>query len=143
MLKKAFGLLWEDIKRMRDAAIVIFIYLIVSRKIFRISCPMVAITGFPCPGCGVTRACVSLVRGEFYKAFCQHAFVYVLIVYAVFFFVWRYLFQKDSKMLVRVGTVVLFLMIAYYIYRMIYVFPGEPPMSFYRHNLIQIIMDKL
>ncbi len=143
MLKKAFGLLLEDIKNMRDAAIVICIYFLVSRKIFRVSCPMVAITGFPCPGCGLTRACVSFVKGEFYEAFCQHAFVYVLIVYAVFFFVWRYLLQNDSKMLTRVGIVVLLLMIAYYFYRMICVFPGEPPMSFYRRNLIQIILNKL
>jgi len=43
-------------------------------------CPLKAATGIPCPGCGLTRACVSLLRGDFATSFGAHAFAPVLLV---------------------------------------------------------------
>lgn len=34
-----------------------------------VSCPIKLITGFPCPGCGITRATISLFKFRFYEAF--------------------------------------------------------------------------
>jgi len=43
-------------------------------------CAFKAATGIPCPGCGLTRASVALLRGEFAAAFGAHAFAPVLLL---------------------------------------------------------------
>ena len=35
-------------------------------------CPFKAVTGIPCPGCGMTRAVLSALRGDFRTAFYYH-----------------------------------------------------------------------
>jgi hypothetical protein len=43
-------------------------------------CPVKSALGIPCPGCGLTRATVSLLRGEFAAAIGLHAFAPVLLL---------------------------------------------------------------
>jgi len=41
-------------------------------------CPMAGVLGVPCPGCGLTRATLSLLRGDVRGAFHLHPLVFVL-----------------------------------------------------------------
>ncbi|MBV9928935.1 MAG: DUF2752 domain-containing protein [Acidobacteria bacterium] len=43
-------------------------------------CPLKSATGIPCPGCGLTRASVALLRGDFASGLRAHAFAPVLLV---------------------------------------------------------------
>jgi hypothetical protein len=43
------------------------------------SCPILAATGIPCPGCGLTRATMELVRGDFASSFQTHAFAPIFL----------------------------------------------------------------
>jgi uncharacterized protein YjeT (DUF2065 family) len=43
-------------------------------------CPFFHALGIPCPGCGMTRATLFLVRGEWKQALTMHAFAPVLII---------------------------------------------------------------
>jgi hypothetical protein len=43
------------------------------------NCPILAATGVPCPGCGLTRATLALVRGDFYQSFQIHAFAPIFL----------------------------------------------------------------
>lgn len=59
----------------------LFVALVVGSWVFphtpmsgTIWCPFRRLTGFLCPGCGMTRACVSLVRGAVGESLGHHAF---------------------------------------------------------------------
>jgi len=43
-------------------------------------CPFAAVTGLPCPGCGLTRATVYFTRGHWHQAFTQHLFAPVVVL---------------------------------------------------------------
>lgn len=44
-------------------------------------CPLLRLTGVPCPGCGLTRACLLLAQGEVRAAIEFHAFAPVFLVF--------------------------------------------------------------
>ena len=43
-------------------------------------CPFFRLTGMPCPGCGLTRACLLLLRGEVQASITFHAFAPIFIL---------------------------------------------------------------
>lgn len=137
VIEDAARLIWKDICNMKLAAAVIFVYLWIKRVFFRSSCIWVLITGFPCPGCGLTRAGVALLKGRFRSAFEIHPFIYAIVILFVVFCIQRYILKKSPKAFVKWGIALLVGMLVFYAYRMLYLFPGEPPMSYYRYNLIR------
>jgi len=46
-------------------------------------CPFFHMTGIPCPGCGATRACVALLRGQWADSLRMHALGSVFLVVIV------------------------------------------------------------
>jgi hypothetical protein len=42
-------------------------------------CPFKALTGLPCPGCGMTRALLSMTKGDFHGAFAFNPFSFFLL----------------------------------------------------------------
>lgn len=52
-------------------------------KIFSLPCIFWELTGYYCPGCGGTRACAALFRGEIVSSFlCHPVVVYTAVVFA-------------------------------------------------------------
>jgi len=49
-----------------------------------VPCPAKLVTDRSCPGCGMTRACVSLACGDFGAAWRYHPFAYGLVALAAF-----------------------------------------------------------
>ncbi len=43
-------------------------------------CPFLAVTGLPCPGCGLSRACAAVCRGQWAVAVRLHAFAPVVLL---------------------------------------------------------------
>ncbi|MEE3230221.1 MAG: DUF2752 domain-containing protein [Planctomycetota bacterium] len=48
-----------------------------------IPCPFRLVTDLECPGCGMTRSCLSLAQGEFVSAWNFHPFSFFLVALAV------------------------------------------------------------
>ncbi|XCP83496.1 DUF2752 domain-containing protein [Roseburia hominis] len=135
-LKSGWEILKRDILNARVAFIVLGGYFLVGRYFLHSLCPSVAVTGFPCPGCGLTRAMLSIFRGNFTVAWQIHPFSYVILLYIAVFFFRRYVQQKELTHFSKYLIALLVLMVLFYIYRMIRYFPGEPPMSYYYGSVL-------
>lgn len=140
VLKEAFQLVWKDIKNMKLALLLVTLYLWMNRTFFCSSCIWVMVTGFPCPGCGLTRAGVAFLQGDFERAFRIHPFIYAIVVLSFFFCLYRYILKKSQRVFVKWMIVLIIGMLVFYVYRMIFLFPGEPPMSYYKYNLIHTFL---
>ncbi|MCM3790311.1 DUF2752 domain-containing protein [Domibacillus indicus] len=55
-----------------------------------IPCLFREVTGFYCPGCGVTRASLALIDGNLYQSFRYNMLVYVLIPFFGLYIYWSY-----------------------------------------------------
>ncbi len=58
-------ILKEDICQARWAIVALALYFLFFKYILHSMCPMVLATGYPCPGCGMTRAAFCVLRLDF------------------------------------------------------------------------------
>ena len=138
--KQAAGRLWKDICAYKMIGIVLIIYYLLVEFIFSAFCPLVIVTGFPCPGCGITRACLFVITGQFARAWNMNPFIYGWILLAVYVGVQRYLLGRKAKGWQGLLAVLAVAMIVFYFYRMYRYFPNKPPMSYTRGNLFEKIL---
>ncbi|MDE7265945.1 MAG: DUF2752 domain-containing protein [Lachnospiraceae bacterium] len=125
-----------DIRNFYPAVIVFAIYNLVARSIFHAYCPFLITTGFPCPGCGMTRAAFYLLTGRFNRGMSLNPAAPLWIAFIVCFFIERYLRGRTPKYMKILLAVVVLITVGIYLYRMAHFFPGSPPLVFYRNNLI-------
>ena len=91
-----------------------------------IPCPIRAVTGYRCPGCGITHCAVNLLHGRVREAFEANQFVFILAPFGLIYGLWR------AVRYIRVGSeeisipetvvfaILLILAIAFAFYRNIY-----------------------
>ncbi len=103
---------------------------------FGTNCISVWLTGMPCPGCGLTRAGLAVLRFDFVEAWEMNPFIYAIGVYVVVVLIYRYLFNKKWKFVNMCGIIIAIAMCIYYIYRMKNGFPTEKPVDYHQHNLL-------
>lgn len=140
----AFHMVLNDIKSAKWAMGIIIAYFVFFKVVFHSMCPLVVITGFPCPGCGLTRAGLAVLSLDFARAWSIHPFIYPLMVLMILFCVNRYFMGKKKMPVLRVClTVTLAAMVLFYVWRMYRYFPGEPPMSYYSENWMNLLLEKL
>ena len=81
---------------------------------FRIPCLFRLITGFKCPGCGVTGMCLSLLKFDFESAFLHNRILTLMLPFGAVItacYLYRYI-KSGEKMLGKSSRVIVFLMIA-------------------------------
>lgn len=134
-------LLYCDIRSAKWAVMFIIAYFVLLKKIFKSLCPMVFLTGFPCPGCGLTRAGIHVLRFEFAAAWQIHPFIFAVIGLAAVFAAERYFLKREEmRVTMWCAVMVIVSLILFYIYRMVLLFPNVPPMTYYRHNLLRNLL---
>ena len=137
-------LLWKDIKDIKWAIIIIIAYFALGRYFLYSLCPMVMVTGLPCPGCGLTRAGFALLRLDLAGAYRIHPFIYPIAGYIAVFGWNRYIMGRRMGKKLKAGlTVLMVLVILFYGWRMWMYFPGEPPMSYYERNLLRFLSGRM
>lgn len=96
---------------------------IAAAYIFDLPCPIKYFTGISCMGCGMTRACISALRFDFYSAFYYHP-LWIVLPFAVLL---MFMFRNRKKPYNVISAVCLFLLFAVYVYR---IAVGSPVLSF-------------
>lgn len=68
--------------------ILLIIYLLVGNYFhIYLFCPIRKLTGLYCPGCGVTRMCLHLLKGNFYQAFRYNPLLFICLpIFAIYYF---------------------------------------------------------
>ena len=109
---------------------VVILHLILSILAFDLwQCQIKTVTGFRCPGCGLSSAIIHMVRGEFHEMLYEHAFAPFFTIGIFFLFVisllpadkYRKAVDRISDIEERTGIVIYFLFgfIVYWIVRLL------------------------
>lgn len=111
-----------------------FTYLIVGSNT---TCYFKNTLGVPCPGCGMTRAYVSLIRGDLKDAFYWHPLFLLPPILLIIV-----LFRKKCGLAQRLylsnifWTIVISIVVLVYITRMCLFFPNTAPMDINRESML-------
>lgn len=126
----------EDISRYKWAAAAFALYDAAVLLLFGEFCPVVIFTGFPCPGCGTTRAFLNLLAGRPDMAFRYNPCVFLWALIGLYL-VWnRYVRGKKPKGIFQLLCTAAALAVLCYLYRMFCLFPGEPPLVFSENSML-------
>lgn len=103
-------------------------------------CVFKGIIGLPCPGCGLTRAILSLLRFDLKNAFFYHPlFLIPPLLVLVLAFRKKSLFNSIYRSN-AFWCVLALLFIGVWVIRMIRFFPNTPPLDFNPHGLVPRVL---
>jgi len=130
----------KDVLEFKWAIIVLVIYYLLTHEVFHAFCPMVIVTGLPCPGCGVTRSIFYLLTGQLSKSFAFSPFAIFWVLLGIWFIYKRYVEGKKVKGIYPIMVGLCMAMVVYYMYRMYTAFPFTPPMIYKEDNLLSNLL---
>ena len=131
--------IWKDIRTYWPGILILAVYIIVTDILFGTMCPIALLTGFPCPGCGLTRSLGLVCTLHFREAFLFHACIYLWIAMAVYFVIRRYFLEKKGFP-VAIFVAVCAVTVVYYAWRMFAFYPGDEPLVYRERNLLGQIL---
>lgn len=85
-------------------------------------CPFYTVTHIRCPGCGMTRALLALLAGNWRLSLAWHPMLIPTVVLGLGA---AYFFKKNPRLAMALVWIWVILMIGCWIYRLIYVFPYD------------------
>lgn len=130
------GRIMADIKEYGMAAVAVLIYAAAVNLIFHAFCPLVIFCGFPCPGCGVSRAAICFITGHWRQAWELNPVVFPIALVAGYFFLNRYLLGRKVRGIKVLIAVVMALLVVVYCVRMYFYFPNRVPYVYAEHNML-------
>ena len=72
-----------------------------------IPCLFHEITGFYCPGCGITRLFFSLLQLDFYRAFRANPLIFILLIIVIFY----YILNKLCKINITIPSYIYYILL--------------------------------
>lgn len=129
--------LGKDLWRLRLPLFLAAIYLTCTGLGLGNVCIFQILTGFPCPGCGLTRAGILVLTGQWAQAARMNFSIYLWIFFLLYLLAARYFFPQLQRKLTGVLIVTCIFTIFYYTARMLLVFP-DPPLVYETKNLLNV-----
>ena len=136
----AFKTFIKDIFKYRYLIAAAAVCLLIIQIVFHKLCPVVIITGFPCPGCGITRALLLLITGHPVSAWNMNPCIYLWLVCFIIFFYLHYI-KKDIKaqnlLLIITGIITIIV----YAAKMYLYYPNQIPYVYFDKSLLGRFFD--
>lgn len=141
-MKKYLNTLIKFIKTYSILIILFVLYILITYLLKIPNCLIKLICGYPCPGCGMTRAGISILKFDFVNAFNFNPLIYILplVLFVIIFKEYSIVSKIYHQKIFWVSLLIL--TISLYVYRMIFVYP-EVPMNYDNRNLIEWIKNKI
>lgn len=117
------------------------ISLLCMQALFGAVCPLRLLTGFPCPGCGLTRAGILFLQGRFAESLQMNLFFILGLFFGTIGIFIKKVLKKNSIFINTYVIIVLALFILYYIYRMYRYFPETEPLTYWRGSLLAKLLQ--
>ncbi len=79
-----------------------------------IPCVFHEITGYKCPGCGITHLLFALFRLDFHEAFISNPLVFIYMPFILVYFIYLdylYIYDKKDKILKRIPNIIWIILI--------------------------------
>jgi len=122
-------------------------YFFIANWRFGLVCPMVILFGIPCPGCGLTRAGVLFLTGNFAESFRMHPLLVPTVAFIMWAIVEKFFGSQNFKKMQNPVIVLSVSAFVLYIFRMIRMFPYYPPMVMNSesvlHNIIFLLRERI
>ena len=141
-IRAAASLLGSDIRNVKWAVISIIACFLFLYLVFGSICPLVCLTGYPCPACGLTRAGLCLLTFRFGQAWEMQPFIYPAALWLLAAAWIRYGSgrRRLPDWLKAAGGAVILGMAVFYAARMWMYFPDRAPYVYHPDNLIRMIV---
>lgn len=139
-MKEIGNRVWKDMKSLWMAAVAIVLYTVFMNLVFDAFCPMIILTGFPCPGCGMTRALFYLMTGRVTESVRMHP-LGIPIACLCLYFCWnRYVRGRWAKGMNFLMCVAIAMLVICYVWRMFLFFPDRAPYVYTPGNVFARIL---
>lgn len=90
----------------------LIIYFILSELLdVGIPCLFYEITGYYCPGCGITRLLFSLLKLDFYQAFRYNPLVFILIIITGIYLLVKFILKKFMNISIEIPNYVYYILL--------------------------------
>lgn len=129
-----------DVKKYGMAVVLYIAYAVIVNLVFRAFCPVVIFCGFPCPGCGVTRATACFITGRWQQAWRLNPVIFAIAATAAYFIYRRYLLGTKAVGLKWLIAAVFILLAGVYAVRMYRYFPDRAPYVYTENNILSRIL---
>lgn len=143
LYKKRIKHLISDVRHCLPGMLLCAIFLSVMTAAAGKVCPARLLLGIPCPGCGLTRATVLLLKGDIHDSLLYNPFLLPLLAGGLLFLYEHYVLERKARLFSVYIAVCIFLMVVVYIIRMKYWFPDRPPMIYEPRNLLHLLFTVL
>ncbi len=113
--------------------LLLIIYLLLGNYFhLYIDCPIKKITGLYCPGCGITRMLLSILKLDFYQAFRYNPLVFISLPFFIFFLLESITTKKEplyNKIPTKIWVIIIIIFVIYGILRNIPFFDFLSPIK--------------